>query len=655
MVQNITKTLTDAEKTAILTSPDFILTSKAEYEGRVLKLYCKQIESDGIKNYSDIHWALKVEGGVVRYYAAGPTTITFKEDKTSGTSCNKKWSRTGVADVFPSSKNRVEYGCARLDHNADGSATPLKISLETAIYWGDWNLQIATNTWKLRKINRFFTVTPTLTLAANGLTETTIDYTWTTSEDCSAIIPDIKGKGKENASVTVTGTSSSTGVVAKSGTISITNLLPGEVYDISLSFIRRDSEVPTTVRNSITTYYYPYVTTISADVLYPPASATGTSVQSFKVYNPLNRKVKVYMGLIDKSSSQGLIKYDSSWKNYVNEGSPTQWSFSQSDIYSHLLVTAYATVYYYCETYISDTKTQFSHKSTLGKISIIGNEIPNISPMKITWYDSDTNVTAITGQGTPNTSNWMVQGLSKLVIDIDDFATGTGMASIDSYTIHFGKNTQTILASEMTTTITMDTYGISTDQTFKISVKDSRGKTNETQEYTIPFKPYAAPTGWITAKRTNNYGPEVKLTYGYNFAYLDGTNGVKVYYINSSDGDIYYLDGSFSSYAKYETSGKTVTLSGQNNDISITYTIYIRDRLGDSIGRDPVKAGYAKIERGQPIFFIDEEQLGVGVGCFPQGEGLHATTAYVNRIYLSEHAYIEADVDRDYIRFGFKE
>lgn len=245
----------------------------------------------------------------------------------------------------------------------------------------------------------------------------------------------------------------------------------------------------------------------------------------------------------------------------------------------------------------------------------------------------------------------MVQGLSKLVIDIDDFATGTGMASIDSYTIHFGKNTQTILASEMTTTITMDTYGISTDQTFKISVKDSRGKTNETQTYTIPFKPYAAPTGWITAKRTNNYGPEVKLTYGYDFAYLDGANGVKVYYINSSDGKTYYFDGSSSSYVKYGINGKTVTLSGQNNDISITYTIYVRDRLGDSIGRDPVKAGYAKIERGQPIFFIDEEQLGAGVGCFPSGEGLWAQQANIKRLYFSDTMYMEYDATKNAIIF----
>ena len=202
MVQKITKTFTDSEKNAILQSPDFTLTSKAEYEGRRLKLYCKQVEKGGINNYSEIHWALKVEGGVVKYYAAGPTTITFADAKGS---CNEKWSRTGVADVFPSSRNRVAYGCVRLDHNEDGTAPEMTISLSTAIYWGDWNLKTASNKWKARKINRFFTVTPNLILAVNGLTETSVNYEWTTSEDCSVIIPDIRGKG-DNINIEITGT-----------------------------------------------------------------------------------------------------------------------------------------------------------------------------------------------------------------------------------------------------------------------------------------------------------------------------------------------------------------------------------------------------------------------------------------------------------------
>jgi len=47
--------LTQAQINNLVASPDFTLVSKASYEGRVFKLYCKQYENGAEANTSTIH------------------------------------------------------------------------------------------------------------------------------------------------------------------------------------------------------------------------------------------------------------------------------------------------------------------------------------------------------------------------------------------------------------------------------------------------------------------------------------------------------------------------------------------------------------------------------------------------------------------------
>jgi hypothetical protein len=215
----------------------------------------------------------------------------------------------------------------------------------------------------------------------------------------------------------------------------------------------------------------------------------------------------------------------------------------------------------------------------------------------------------------------MVQNLSKLTVTIDNFATGTGGALIDSYTVYYGKNTKTFLASEMTKSFVLDITGQSENLSLQIAVKDSRGAIAKTKKLSVPIHKYEPPTAWITAKRKNNYGPTVEITYGYSFSSVNGKNGVRVSYWNTL-GQAEYLNGGPGSYVTTVVSSKTISLGSQDNDRSITYSIGIADKFIDALGGDLVNTGKAKVARGQPIFFIDEEHSGVGVNCFPNGSGL---------------------------------
>lgn len=649
VLEAMTKTLSDSEKSAVLNSPDFVLTSAAEYQGRVLKLYCKQVEHSGAtnENYSELHWAIKVEGGVVNWYAAGPTTITFKEDvSTNALSWSKKWNRQGAKKIFPSCKNFVEYGCLKYSHHDSGTATQLKVSFETAIYWGAWNLKTSSNTWKMRKINRYFSTTPNLILKQDELTETFIRYDWSTPEPCDQLTIEVKGKTGEYGALS--GYSITSGGLA--GDVQIRNLLPGETYDITIKFRRKDSQVESTVKTMTTTYYYPYVEAITEEVLYPPEDDTYNTVQSFRIYNPLNREVTFYMGIKDGETEEGIIYQETrNWE--WNEGEVNSYYsrlFEGSRLYPFLATSPSVDVYYFCKSHIETGEVGgadvLSHKSIKGKLAIVGTEVPDISPMTITWIDSS-DAAQVTGQNVAaSRNNWMVQNLSTLTVSIGNYAQGVAYATIKQYTVYFGKTVKTFLASEMPKTFNLDTFGINQNQKLKIKVEDSRGIIATTPEYTVQFKPYTEPSATIEAKRTNNYGPEVKTPFTYSYTSLDGKNGLKLY-IKNSINQTKYIIGSSSSFGT-TTSATSVTWDEQPNDSSVTYTIYVQDKFGDATA-----VGHAKVERGQPIFFIDEALLGVGVGCFPQGDGLYATRAKVDKFYIGDKLYIEYDATKNAIVF----
>ena len=152
-------------------------------------------------------------------------------------------------------------------------------------------------------------------------------------------------------------------------------------------------------------------------------------------------------------------------------------------------------------------------------------------------------------------------------------------------------------------------------------------------EKTITFYEYRKPFATIAAERINNYGTDVLLECGYRYSRVNGINGLKIYCTNSySDVTTYFLGGEGSYAVLSDESGSLNprTLSNITNDSSVTFTIYVEDLFSEVI-----QSGTAKIERGQPIFFIDELNSGVGVNCFPKGEGLWA-----NRLYLNEKAYL---------------
>ena len=304
--------------------------------------------------------------------------------------------------------------------------------------------------------------------------------------------------------------------------------------------------------------------------------------------------------------------------------------------------TPFINLYYYCKT----TSDGYDSQQTCsGRISILGTEIPGL-PSSYNWIDLNSTVTNITGQGsTWSKTNWMVQNLSELNTRMPIGATAKSGTSIKSYTFKLGTIEKTILASDSAGMyqINWGKLNLVGTQDFTITVTDQRGLTNSVTNQ-ITFYPYKQPSASIEAIRRNNYGTTVDLKYGYEYSKVNGKNGIKVYYTIEQNGSTSttYLYGTSSTVimSSAEKVNGTRTLTGISNDYSAIFSIYIQDLFGNAILADS-----SRIERGQPIFFIDEEQIGVGINCFPGGKGL----------WLSNKAYISMSTDNTAIKFGFKE
>jgi hypothetical protein len=157
----------------------------------------------------------------------------------------------------------------------------------------------------------------------------------------------------------------------------------------------------------------------------------------------------------------------------------------------------------------------------------------------------------------------------------------------------------------------------------------------------IMFYPYKKPSLTFTAKRRNNYGTNVDVEYGYDFTNVNGTNKAQIkflyYYPAESSGGTY---ATIKGNVTTEKGSGTHVVGSVSNEKTVIVSMYISDSFMEDYTPEDVV-----IQRGQPIFFIDEVYNGVGVNCFPSGEGM----------WLSGKAYIAMSADGSSIKFGFKE
>ena len=270
-------------------------TSKAIYDtagaGRHIYVTCSQTKGNSSENRSTVSWTLTSAGGGTVYFDTGPTDLWI--DGVNRYSLGRiSWS----SGSFPAAPGSVSGSFVKY-HNTDGSVPGMVVSLSTAISTG--TTSSVTDTWYMDSIARFFSNTPSITLLSK--TETSMNFSWSTSEICSNV--DVYYKKENETNYTSINKYSDNNTGATSGTFSLTDLTENTKYNIYIIAKRKDSGLTSNSSTStFDTYSYPKITSVGISSIY-----IGTE-QSLEIYNPLKRNVVIEMR---KTNIDGEVLYTS--------------------------------------------------------------------------------------------------------------------------------------------------------------------------------------------------------------------------------------------------------------------------------------------------------------------------------------------------------
>lgn len=571
---------------------NFSMNAASSYGPRTMSVSCSQTTNGSSANTSTINWTLSTQGSnsSASLFDTGPTSLDIA-------GANRYWKERVAwsSNAFPAKAGSVS-GSFTLSHKDNGSIDPITVSLSTAIYWGE--VKTATGTWTLDKIDRYFSSTPTISLTSR--TETSLTFSWGTSETCTKVVVYYK---KSNASgyTEVSKYDNPTGG-ATSGSFSLNNLSANTTYNVYIIATRKDSGLPSTsATNNSTTYNYPYITSVGTTNL-----TIGNS-QTIGLYNPLGRSVTIRMY---QTSTSGTLLYTSS----ATTSTSITFTPTASNLYASI-PSAQSSYCVYAAVCSSPSNTSGTSTSTYS-YKIKGSEAPTFTASQVSTYDATSAVTAITGQTAAG--GWLVQSLSQLKVTINSAATPLNSSTISKYEVTFNSEKKTL--SVGTTGGTWPVYNSSGTRSITITVTDSRGLTTTVYKDVV-YKPYQAPSISLSGGRVNNYGENISLTAAFTSASVESKNGIKVSWSGAGKSG-YVVDsngtgiGSASAFVTAYSGSGTISTTG-SNDESYSFTVTITDRFNKTA------TATLPVSIGTPIMFIDEEQLGVGINAFPSGEGLY--------------------------------
>ena len=550
---------------------------------RRAELTYSQTKGSSSQNYSTINWTLTIAGtSGGNWYDTGPIEAWIGSNRVYYLSERKSWSY----GQFPVAPGSVKDSF-QLNHNKDGSVAAQTVTLKAAIFTG--TVHTSSTTWNLESIARYFSSTPSLNL--DEKTETSLKYSWSTSETCSQYTIYYK-KSSDSSWTTVNKTS----VNATSGTFTLSNLTANTLYHVYIKATRSDSGLTSdSTTQKPTTYQWPYIKSVGSNPL------TIGNTQTIKIYNPKGRTITFKI-----DASDGTNLYTKSWNPGTGENIEyTITDLTASKFYAEIPTTTSGTANYYC--YYSSTSYKVATVSATYQIA--GTEKPIITTANFTFKDSNTNVTGITSQGN---GGWLVQSLSTLQLSLTSAGTLTNNANgyIKSYDATFAGTKKTLTATASTTTGTFEAWGtFNNSGTHKITITatDSRGLVSDPITIDVTFVAYYAPTVTLSGSRQNNYGETVNLSMSYSYSTVNSKNSLTKKY-RRTDSSTYTTTTSTANPIKL-----TLTASNEN---AYTYEAVVTDKFNKTA------SSTITIPRGLPIMFVDSAVLGVGVNTFPTISGL---------------------------------
>ncbi|MBR5593893.1 MAG: hypothetical protein IKW46_07470 [Bacteroidaceae bacterium] len=540
-------------------SGSFNTSAKTQDYGKLYLTFAWSIKSQDIAtNKTVINWSLKGAGTTGNaYYKAGNFKVVING-----------------ATVY-SSSDRIELyvgttvasGTATIAHSTDGTKT-FSASAEAGIYDYAVNCK-GSGSWELDAIPRYGTVAHSLnaktetTVKMNWSSDSTVDYLWYSTDN-----------GTSWTGVNVTD--------GKSGTYTISNLLPYTTHKIKTRIRRKDSQLTTdSGALSVTTYDYPYCTDA-------PDFVIGEAV-TLKFYNPLNRTFDFTIQRDGKAVYTWTGKSGTSYTG-VNG---TEAVNALYDAITDTISARYDVV----------VKYGTSSKTTNGDYCMVDTAECRPTFAGFTYRDTNTTVTNVTGN-----NQVLVKGLSTLSVTIpaaNKMVTKHG-ATPDFYSII--SDTQDVTRDYSTSDIVANLGAVTRGGVswLTVSAHDSRGLFTAVQK-DLTVVDYSKPTVGITLKRLNNFENSTTLTVSGQVSPVtvggvdkNSVSGVKYRYReNGGEWPSTYTPLSVTTDgAKYTCTSVTLDL---DNTKAFEFEVITTDKLGTATAT-------AKVDVGVPIFMVSSNK-----------------------------------------------
>lgn len=312
------------------------------------------------------------------------------------------------------------------------------------------------------------------------------------------------------------------------------------------------------------------------------------------------------------SSLQACISWtgaaDIAYRDISKTGSSYTFNFTDAErtaLRNSCTTANSRTVTFYVRTIIGGN----TFYSTIQKTLSIVNANPKFTSSNLSYKDSNSTTTAVTGN-----NQYLVQNLSKLLVTISA-ATGLKGASISKYVTTINGVSKTI-----TSPGNID-YGVinsGTNLTLSVKVTDSRGNTT-TATKTVTFLSWVLPTALISLKRKNNYENETYLKVDGSYSSVNSKNSLTIQY--------QYKKTTETSYSSLTTISDNVQVTmSKDKESAWDFKIILKDKFGTTTYN-------VVLPKGRFILFVDTKKLSVGINCFPSG----TETLEVNGVQMLEY------------------
>lgn len=485
-----------------------------------------------------------------------------------------------------------------ISHEADGSKNNLEIGFQS-IYSGSaatsFTVPKTTATIDLDKIPRYAILSHNI----KSKTETSLVVSWNSDSLIS------QAWYRVNKSTWI-----DLGAInAKTGSYVINNLNANQEYIIETCVRRSDSQLDSYSNElKVRTYDIPYATAT-------PNFTVGNTL-TIPIYNPLGRKVKVYLvpnggidlggDVIAGTSISGYVS--DTFKNGLYQASPN----SPTNTYKVKTI---------CDEINSTWTTSGSGTYT------IPNTPPDFNTFE--YLDCDSNIVAITGS-----NQYIVKNKSNLRVAISSLnkMIAKKYATPQRYEISCANRTKSLDYSDSNTYIDLGTINSSGLMNVVVKAYDSRGFYTQ-KSISIEVIDYIDPIQENTLARVNNYEnqTELKIKGSFSLVSCDGVakntiTRVRYRYKKNENGAAYVsytevvpaVNGN-----RYECELRTLDL---DNRYSYVFEISVTDAF------ETEKISEILLDEGKFIMFVNSSKRNLGIGCINEHEegSVQAEDYYLN-------------------------